>query len=231
MHPPRLAPSIIDFIFSTIVMYLPPHFAESRPEVLHQLIRDYPLAALVTQGAAGLDANHLPLQLSQGLDGAVTLCGHLARANPLVAELAAGGEALAIFQGPQAYVTPAWYPTKAEHGRVVPTWNYAVVHAHGMARVIDDAAWVRAQVEALTEAQEAGRPTPWAVADAPADYLERLGQAIVGIELRVLRLEGKWKVSQNQPPLNQSGVVRGLRDDGQEALAALVAAYGDRGQT
>ena len=209
-------------------MYLPTHFAESRLDVLHQLMREHPLATLVNLGPAGLDANHIPLQLIAETGTPGVLRGHVARANPLAAELADGATVLAIFHGPQCYITPSWYPSKHEHGRVVPTWNYVVVHAHGMARSIDDATWVRTLVEALTVTQEAQRDQPWAVADAPADYIERLSQAIVGIELRIERLEGKWKVSQNQPALNQVGVAQGLRDrEAYAPLAALVEAYGD----
>jgi transcriptional regulator len=134
-------------------------------------------------------------------------------------------DALAIFQGPQAYITPNWYPTKQEHGKVVPTWNYAVVHAHARLRVKDDPAWVREQIEALTQQQEAGMPMPWSVGDAPADYVARLANGIVGIELEITRLAGKWKVSQNQPAQNQTGVAHGLRGKGEEAAAALVEEY------
>ena len=210
-------------------MYVPTHFAESRIEVLEALIRDHPLATLVTHGAAGLDANHVPLYFVPRPGTAGVLWGHLARANPLWREIGAGMDALAIFHGPEAYVTPNWYPTKREHGKAVPTWNYAMVHAHGSLRVMDDPAWLRAQVEELTARQETAFPHPWAVADAPADYIDKMLAAVVGIELTVTRLVGKWKASQNQPPANRAGVVAGLGARGPEgaAMAALVAGLPD----
>lgn len=211
-------------------MYNPPHFEESRIEVLHQLMRAHPLAALVTLSSDGLNANHIPLHLAPQVGSLGILRGHVARANPVWQDLAEGVDVLAIFQGPQAYVTPSWYPTKQEHGKVVPTWNYTVVHAHARLRVKDDPAWVREQIEALTHQQEAAMPAPWAVADAPADYVARLANGIVGIELEITRLTGKWKVSQNQPAQNQAGVARGLRSLGEEAAAALVEEYAHNGK-
>lgn len=206
-------------------MYLPAHFEETRSEVLHALMRARPLATLVTQSAQGLAADALPLLLCADQGPCGTLRGHVARANPLWHEC--GGEALAVFQGPQAYVSPSWYPAKHEHGKVVPTWNYVVVQARGRLRVIDDAAWLRRQVEALTARQEAGFARPWAVADAPRAYTDRMIEAIVGIEIEITRLAGKWKLSQNQPEANRAGVVDGLRTrGGDEArqLADLVEA-------
>lgn len=207
-------------------MYLPAHFAETRPEVLHSALRAHPFATLASLGAAGLTADHLPLQLSTGHDGGVRLLGHVARANPLWRE-AAGKEVLAIFHGPQAYVTPSWYPTKREHGKAVPTWNYVAVHAHGTLSPVEDRERLRAMLEDLVERHEAGRPDPWRIDDAPADYIEKMIAAIVGIEIRVTRLEGKWKASQNQPAANRAGVVAGLRAQGgadNAAMAALVTA-------
>lgn len=202
-------------------MYLPCHFAESRPEALHALIRQFPLASLVTAGADGLDANPVPLHLEVGADGAVALLGHVARANPLWQ--LDGSAALAIFHGPQAYVSPSWYPSKREHGKVVPTWNYVTVHAHGVLRVHQDAAWIRGLLERLTLQMESPRAAPWAMSDAPADYLETMMAHVVGIELRVERLVGKWKTSQNQPAANRAGVADGLSADGQTSMARLVA--------
>ncbi len=192
-------------------MYCPAHFAESRPEVLHALMREYPLATLVTMGDDGLNADHIPLQLETAADGALTLRGHVARANPVWKSASIGTPALAIFRGPDAYITPSWYPTKREHGKAVPTWNYAVVHARGPLRFIEDAHWLRAQVEALTRQQEGAFAEPWAVSDAPADYIEKMLTAIVGLEITVTSLEGKWKVSQNQPEENRCGAARGLQ--------------------
>jgi transcriptional regulator len=152
----------------------------------------------------------------------------VARANPLWKDLVSGVEALAIFQGPDQYVSPSWYPAKREHGRVVPTWNYAVVHARGALRVIDDPAWLRGQLEALTAGQEASLSEPWAISDAPREYTDRLIGAIVGIEMTITTLTGKWKVSQNQPAENQAGVVSGLNDLGSadaREMAELVEAF------
>lgn len=209
-------------------MYCPTHFAEPRIEILHALMRARPLATLVTHSADGLDANHIPLLLDATTGEFGTLRGHVARANPLwrLDET----EVLAIFHGPEGYVTPSWYPTKAETGKAVPTWNYAVAHAHGRLRAIDDAAWLRAQIEALTHQEEAAFAASWRVADAPADYVEKMLAAVVGIEIEITRLVGKWKTSQNQPQRNRDGVAAGLRardgaDDGE--MATLVAGVRD----
>jgi len=210
-------------------VYLPSHFTETRPEVLYALIQAQPLAVLVTAGAAGLDANHLPLCLALDVAGEATLLGHVARANPLWRFAGAELEALAIFQGPQAYVSPSWYPSKREHGKVVPTWNYVTVHAHGRLHIHDDAAWVRRLLDRLTAQMESPRAQPWAVSDAPHDYIEKMVAQVVGLELRVERLVGKWKVSQNQPAANRAGVIAGLeaeRAPGAEAMVREVRARG-----
>ncbi|WP_310451525.1 FMN-binding negative transcriptional regulator [Sulfuritalea sp.] len=207
-------------------MYLPAHFEESRSEVLHQLLRAQPFATLVTQGADGLAADHLPLHLEPEVGPCGALHGHVARANPLWQQ-AADSEVLAIFHGPQAYVTPSWYPSKREHGKAVPTWNYVVVHARGTLRAIDDAAWLRRQLEALVAEHEAGFAEPWQIADAPPDYIDKMLTAIVGIEIVITSLVGKWKISQNQPAANRAGVVAGLRRQGTAdalSMAELVAA-------
>jgi len=193
-------------------MYRPPAFREDGPELLHAAIRAHPLATLVTHGASGLAANLVPFTLVPGENGADLLRAHLAKANPQLTDLRTGGEALVIFQGPQAYVTPSWYPSKQEHGKVVPTWNYILVQAHGRPRVIDDAGWLRAQIDALTTLQEAGRADPWAVTDAPADFVAAQLKGIAGVEIAIERIEGKWKASQNQPAANREGVVAGLRE-------------------
>ena len=203
-------------------MYCPAHFAESRPEVLHALMREYPLATLVTMGDGGLNADHIPLQLETAGDGQHVLRGHVARANPVWKSTGNGTPALAIFRGPDAYITPSWYPTKREHGKAVPTRNYAVVHARGPLRFIEDADWLRTQVEALTRQQEGAFAEPWSVSDAPADYIEKMLAAIVGVEMTVTSLEGKWKVSQNQPEENRDGIVAGLGDLGRSDAAALI---------
>ena len=208
-------------------MYIPKHFEEPRIDVMHELMRARPLATLVTLSTGGLEANHIPIHLDDAPAPFGTLRGHVARANPMWLDLATDVEALAIFHGPDSYITPSWYATKKETGRVVPTWNYAVVHACGTLRVIDDAAWVRAQLEALTAHNEAGLAQPWAVSDAPHEYTEKLLEAIVGFEIAITRLSGKWKVSQNQPKQNQASVIEGLGSSGKRGaaeMAALVAA-------
>lgn len=203
-------------------MYCPAHFAQTDTAALHALLRARPLATLVTLGEHGPNADHIPLLLDTTGGGAPVLRGHVARANPMWKTLPAGSEALAIFHGPDAYITPAWYPAKREHGKVVPTWNYAVVHARGPLRIVHDTDWLRAQLAALTGQQEAPLADPWAMTDAPAEYIEAMLAAVVGIELTVTALEGKWKASQNQPEGNRAGVIAGLRERGETAAAALV---------
>jgi len=208
-------------------MYLPAHFAEDRTEVLQALMREHPFATLVSKVGEGLVADHLPLQLSA--EG-TRLLGHVARANPLWRN-AADSDVLVIFQGPQAYVTPSWYETKRADGKAVPTWNYVVVHARGRLRAIDDPAWLREQLETLVERHEGPLPEPWHIADAPPDYIEKMLKAIVGIEIVISEVIGKWKVSQNQPGVNRAGVVAGLRgqaSDDTRAIAELVAAMPPR---
>lgn len=208
-------------------MYTPKHFEEPRVEVMYELMRARPLATLVTLTSSGLNAKHIPLHLSDQPAPFGTLRGHVARANPLWSDFAKDIEVLAIFHGPDSYITPSWYASKQETGKVVPTWNYAVVHAYGTLRIIDDAAWVRAQLEALTRHNEASFAQPWSVSDAPHEYTEQLIGAIVGFEIVITRLSGKWKVSQNQPAKNQVGVIAGLNNSNQHdaaEMAALVAA-------
>ncbi|MCF8152109.1 MAG: FMN-binding negative transcriptional regulator [Burkholderiaceae bacterium] len=206
-------------------MYQPAHFEESRIEVLHALMRAQPFATLVTGGDAGPNANHLPLHLHDEGSPLGVLQGHVARANPLWQQ-APDAEALVIFHGPQAYVSPSWYPTKREHGKAVPTWNYVVVHGRGRLRVIDDKAWLRAQLETLVDDHEAGFAQPWRIDDAPPEYIDAMLAAIVGIEITLTTLSGKWKISQNQPATNRTGVVAGLRalgTAGDLQMADLVA--------
>ncbi|MDE2611868.1 MAG: FMN-binding negative transcriptional regulator [Burkholderiales bacterium] len=196
-------------------MYLPKHFEQNDAAALAALMRAHPLATLVTVTNGALSADHLPLQYDASTR---TLRGHVARANPLWRD-AAGTAVLALFHGPQGYVSPNWYPSKAEHHKAVPTWNYAVVHAHGRLRAVDDAAWVHALVSELTARHEAGRTPPWQVADAPADYLQQMLGAIVGIEITIERLVGKWKLSQNRSEADRLGAAAGVDD---AALAALM---------
>ena len=190
-------------------MYIPPSNAEHRPEVMLDFIEAHPLGALVTASPEGLFATHLPLVLDRRGGPHGTLEGHVARANPHHRH-AHAGEALVIFQGPDAYITPAWYPAKAEHGRVVPTWNYVAVHAYGTLTFTDDPTFLRRHLEALVTRHEAGRGEPWAVSDAPAAYVEQQERAIVGVRIEITRLEGKWKMSQNRSAADIDGVVRGL---------------------
>jgi transcriptional regulator len=212
-------------------MYLPAHFDESRVDVLHGLIHAHPLGALVTLTAGGLDANHIPFEVDHEPAPFGTLRGHVARANPVWREFSRDVEALVIFQGPGTYVSPAFYPTKQQTGKVVPTWNYAVVHAHGPLRAIDDKAWLRDFVTKLTARHEASRPDPWQVTDAPADYVDSMLGAIVGIEIPLTRLVGKWKMSQNRPAQDREGVTEGLRRggdvEGQEVAELVRRAAGD----
>lgn len=210
-------------------MYLPRHFEETRVDVLHGLVRAHPLGALVTLGPDGLEANHIPFEIDPDPAPFGTLRGHVARANPVWRELSRGADALAIFQGPATYVSPSWYPSKQADGKVVPTWNYAVVHAYGSLRAIDDAAWLRAFVERLTHRHEAGRAAPWHVTDAPADYIDKMVTAIVGIELAVARLVGKWKTSQNRVARDRTGVAAGLEQDGSDAARAMAALVRETG--
>jgi transcriptional regulator len=214
-------------------MYLPKHFEETRVPVLHDLIRAYPLGALVTLGPEGLDANHIPFEVDPVPGPLGALRGHVARANPVWRETAPDRDCLVIFRGPEGYISPAWYPTKQETARVVPTWNYAVVHAYGRLRAVEDRDWLRAFVERLTRRHEAGRPEPWQVGDAPAAFIESMLAAIVGIEIPLARLVGKWKVSQNRPPQDRDGVIAGLaREHGPAGgpMADLVRAASGRTQ-
>ena len=206
-------------------MYQPAHFVERRPQVLRDFIAAQPLGLLVTQSrAGGIDANPIPFILDAGDDDAPgVLRAHVARANPVWSSARDDTETLVVFQGPHGYVSPAWYPSKAEHGKVVPTWNYVMVQARGHLRAVDDKAWLRAFVGRLTARHEGSRAAPWAVEDAPADYLETMLGAIVGIEIALTSLVGKWKVSQNRPAADRNGVAEALqRERGDDALAAQV---------
>jgi len=193
---------------------LPSQFEEAHIEVLQALMRAHPLAALITLGEAGIVADHIPVETSALPEPYGLLRGHVARANPLWRQHREGDPALAIFQGPQTYISPSLYPMKFETGEVVPTWDYAVVHARGTLRFVQDAAWLRALVAGLTEAHEAARTAPWRIDDAPAEYLSGMLSAIVGFEFTITALTGKWKVSQNRNPADQQGVLEGLRAAG-----------------
>jgi transcriptional regulator len=208
-------------------MYLPTHFAESRVEVLHAAIREAGLATLVTAGPGGLDASHLPFLLEPTPAPLGRLVGHLARANPIWRETPAGSEALVIFLGPDAYVSPSWYATKRETGKVVPTWNYLAIHATGRVRFFEERERLLEVVTRLTDRHERPRAAPWKVSDAPADYVDGMLGAIVGVELEITRLEGKWKASQNRTAADLEGVAAGLEAEGQGAMARLVRGDGE----
>lgn len=208
-------------------MYIPPAFREDRTETLHELIRRHPLGLLTTSGESGLAATPLPFLVHADGDKNGTLRAHMARANPHWRELQGGAECLVVFMGPQGYVTPSWYSTKRETQKVVPTWNYVCVQAWGRPRLVEDAAWLRRQIDDLTRAHEGARPEPWAVSDAPEEYIAAQMRAIVGIEIPIARIEGKWKLSQNRAEADRAGVVAGLNDpqdpDKNEAMAQLMA--------
>lgn len=207
-------------------MYLPAHFNETRPEVMHALMRAHSLCTLVTQCDSGLVANHVPVQTLDEPKPLGCIRGHIARANPLWRDYRAETQALAIFQGPQAYISPSFYPSKAKTGEVVPTWNYAVVHASGTLRFIQDAGWLRDFVAGLTATHEALRPMPWKIDDAPAPYIDKMLTLIVGFEFSIATLSGKWKVSQNRSQEDREGVMRNLQnadDAGSHEMAAMLA--------
>lgn len=205
-------------------MYLPPHFAETRDDHLYQLIQTYPLGTLVLNGPNGLDANHLPFLLEARDDGSHALLAHVARNNPLWRETREGESCLVVFQAPSAYVSPNWYPSKQETHRHVPTWNYQVVHVHGRITIRDDEKFVRGVVGRLTRLHEArvNGDQGWRMADAPRDYLEQMLGAIVGIEVLVDRVVGKWKLGQNREARDRDGAADALRQRGDEATSAAM---------
>jgi transcriptional regulator len=192
-------------------MYIPRANQEDRLPVLHRLMEDQPFASLITVGSGGLFASHIPMVLEQ--NGAMGLLkGHLSRANAQWRDYSPAVEALAIFSGPQHYITPTWYPEKEETGKVVPTWNYVVVHAYGHLKVVEDGEWLMAHLEKLTRIHEDGSAVPWKIGDAPADYIASQVKGIVGLEMTIERLEGKWKVSQNRSEQDRIGVATGLAE-------------------
>lgn len=209
-------------------MYIPRSYAEDDRPTLLAFIEEHPFAAIVTGSSTdGLVATHIPLVLDRSAGPMGTLVGHFARANPHARSLMDGPlAALVIFTGPDAYITPEWYRTKEETGRVVPTWNYVAVHAYGNLRANDDAQFLRAHLETLTGRHEADRTRPWQVSDAPADYIAQQMKAIVGVQLQIDRLEGKWKMSQNRSDADIAGVIRGLSASTvpeDQAVAAIVS--------
>ncbi|HEY5863679.1 MAG TPA: FMN-binding negative transcriptional regulator [Casimicrobiaceae bacterium] len=202
-------------------MYVPQHFAETDNAVLHALIRAHPLGTWVTAGDDGLVANHIPFLIDPARGERGTLIAHVARANPIWRTFSTAVPSLVVFQGAQAYITPSWYPSKQAHGKAVPTWNYVVVHAHGMPRAIEDRAWLRKHLDALVSVHEAPMTVPWKIADAPADFIDGLLRVIVGIEIPIATLTGKWKVSQNRPEPDKVGVVAGLGARGDASSTAM----------
>ena len=205
-------------------MYLPPVFREDQLEAQHELIRSCPLGTIMTAGAGGLMANLIPFLVypDEGEHG--VLRGHLSRGNAQWKELADAGECLIVFRGLDDYITPSWYQTKKETGKVVPTWNFVTVHVWGAPRIVEDAAWLSSQLHDLTHSQEHARPVPWKIEDAPDDFIAAQMKAIIGLEIPISRIEGKWKLSQNRPEADRRGVVDGLRTQGERsrAMADLV---------
>jgi transcriptional regulator len=205
-------------------MYVKPDFDQTDPLALRALMQAHPLGTWVTLRNGEPEVNHVPfLWVDQGPHG--TLMAHVPRANPVWRDAQASTRTLVVFHGPQAYVSPSWYASKAQHGKVVPTWNYQVVHAHGSVRVIDgDADWLRTHLAQLTDAHESGLPEPWQLGDAPAAFTDGLMRALVGIEITLTAVAGKWKLSQNRSTADRQGVVAGLRARHDTALADAMAA-------
>ncbi|MEM9335861.1 MAG: FMN-binding negative transcriptional regulator [Pseudomonadota bacterium] len=204
-------------------MYTPKHFAESETDSLLQLMSAAPLGTLIVNGESGFEANHIPFIHDLGDDGACVLRAHIPRANLLSELLRSPTPCLVIFNGPDGYISPSWYATKQEHGRVVPTWNYSVAHVHGSVVVIDDPDWVLAQIHDLTERNEKSRPEPWAVSDAPDNYTRVLLASLVGLEVSVSRIEGKTKASQNQPERNKVSILGAMSEEQPDtALSGLM---------
>jgi len=197
-------------------MYRPTHFAVDEPRQLHAFIEAHPLGSLVVHTSAGLSANHIPMLWESG-DAWGRLHGHIARANTLWREVAEASPVLVLFGGTSTYITPSWYPSKQATGQVVPTWNYSVVHAHGTIQFFDAPDRLLPLVTRLTHQHESHRADPWAVSDAPSDYIDKMLRAIVGFEIRVARLEGKFKASQNRTQADREGVMRGLAAAGMSA--------------
>ena len=206
-------------------MYVPEAFVETDLTTLHALMREHPLATVVSLNADRLQASHVPLVLYPDDGPYGTLRGHLARANPQWSALDPSVETLCIFHGPEAYITPSWYETKKEHGKVVPTWNYVTVHASGPLNVIKDGDWLLANVNAVTDQLEADRADRWQVSDAPDRFVQTMVRGIVGIEICISQLQGKWKLSQNRPDADRKGVVQGLAaEHGADDAIAVAAA-------
>jgi len=208
-------------------MYVPAHFEESRPEALHALMTAHPFGTLVTHGGSGLDANHIPFDLDPAQGPMGILKAHVARANPVWQDVANGDEVLVIFRASDAYISPNWYPSKHETHRQVPTWNYMVVHAHGRITIRDDERFVRGVVARLTRTHESVQPDPWKMSDAPAEYVDTMLKAIVGLEIEITRLEGKSKLSQNKEVRDIRGAGRALLAQGSTLIGEAMLASAD----
>jgi transcriptional regulator len=213
-------------------MYQPLLHRQEQLEAQHALIRSHPFGLLISHGAEGLEANSIPFLIDPEASRLGTLQAHMARANGQWRKMSEASEVLVVFQGADHYITPGWYETKRETGKVVPTWNYVMVQARGRPRLIEDAAWLRAQIEALTNAHERTRPAPWAVGDAPEEFIQAQIKAIVGVEIEITDIAGKWKASQNRPAADRAGVIAGLEALGDETsreMASIVREAGAKG--
>lgn len=215
-------------------MYTPPSFREDRTVIMHDLIGMHPLGLLVTVGASGIQASPVPFLLYPDEGSRGVLRAHMARANPHWKEIQTSAECLVVFQGRNGYVTPSWYATKATTHQVVPTWNYVTVQVRGRPIIVEDSGWLRKQINDLTESQEKSRPQPWSISDAPVDFVTAQMTAIIGIEIPIGYIEGKWKLSQNKDEADRMGVIRGLRSENDPhrntQLADLIDTSQDEGQ-
>ena len=207
-------------------MYVPAHFAETRPEELARIIREYPLGVLITHDAQGLDANHLPFEFDPNAGTHGVLTAHVARANPVWQRCASGNSAMVVFRGAEGYVSPNWYPSKHEAHRQVPTWNYEVVHVHGLLTVRDDERFVRGMVGRLTRRHEAEEPRPWKMSDSTPDFIDSMLRNIVGIEVAITSLVCKRKLSQNKEERDRLGAADALQAAGNTELAQSMRAPG-----
>ncbi|NOX51753.1 MAG: FMN-binding negative transcriptional regulator [Gammaproteobacteria bacterium] len=207
-------------------MYVQPQFEESRPAVLHELIRTHPLATLIVIHNDDIAVNHIPLFVNTDKGDLGVLQGHLPRANSIWESFDGKTKCVAVFQGPATYISPSWYPSKHEHGKAVPTWNYVVTHAHGYPRAVEDKDWLLRHLNKLTDQQESNQRLPWRVCDAPTEFTDKMLSHIIGFEMPIVSIQGKWKVSQNRPAKDQLGVIENLLkqgDDNAMAMADLIS--------
>jgi transcriptional regulator len=204
-------------------VHIPKLFAVNDNDTIYQLIKNFPLGIWINYVSSELQVDHIPFVLDVDSQGQVVLCAHINKANKIWQQIDTGSKTLVVFQGPQAYVSPSWYPSKSKHGKVVPTWNYMVVHAHGQQTITTDEKWLTQQLTALTKTQEVHQPEPWSIDDAPADYISKMVNSIVGIEITITKLEAMWKVSQNKNESDRQGVAAGLELTGSEN--AMLVAY------